>query len=167
MGEFIEKSVSKTAARDLATPIADITAFGALVQSVIETNPFECSAYQVGTVSHLPVETTREAYSARVIYQNTDAKTIGQVVARAETSAGYSANITTITGSAAISTAMGGTPSHDLDNDTFSVTLRCHDQNGETYAVTFTRDRITISSFADDAIMDRIATWADTVPSLA
>jgi len=34
-------------------------------------------------------------------------------------------------------------------------TLKCHDQNDEVYTVTFTRGRITISSFADDAIMGR------------
>lgn len=166
MGEFVEKSVSKTAARDLATPIADISAFGILVNSVLVDNPFERSAYQIGTVSHQPVEKTRETYTTRIAFQDADAKTVGQVVARGETSAGYSANIATITGSTAISTAMGGTPSHDPADDTFSVTLKCHDQNGEVYAVTLTRNRITISSYADEGILGRIATWADSVPAL-
>jgi hypothetical protein len=58
---------------------------------------------------------------------------------------------------------MGGTPPHDRANDRFSATLKCHDLNGEVYSVTFTRDRIIISSYADDAIMNRVANLGRTV----
>jgi hypothetical protein len=33
--------------------------------------------------------------------------------------------------------------------------------------VAFTRDRVTVSSYSDDAILTAVETWADTVPALA
>jgi hypothetical protein len=56
---------------------------------------------------------------------------------------------------------------HDTENDSFSVTIRCHDQNGELYNVTFSRDRVTVQSYSDDAILAKVETWADTKPQLA
>jgi len=47
------------------------------------------------------------------------------------------------------------------------VTLKCHDPNGELYNVTFSRDRVTVQSYSDDAILAKVETWADTVPALA
>jgi hypothetical protein len=58
-------------------------------------------------------------------------------------------------------------PVHDLESDSFSVTLKCHDPNGELYNVTFSCDRVTVQSYSDDAILSKIETWADTVPQLA
>jgi hypothetical protein len=66
-----------------------------------------------------------------------------------------------------VTAAHAGTPVHDTENDSFSVTLRCHDQNGELYNVTFSRDRVTVQSYSDDAILAKVETWADTVPQLA
>ncbi|WP_052292215.1 hypothetical protein [Methanosphaerula palustris] len=65
-------------------------------------------------------------------------------------------------------TAIGAAAvSHNPTDDTFSVTLTCHDQNGETYTVTFTRDMITVASYADEGIRGQITFWADTSPALA
>ncbi|GAB6286526.1 MAG: hypothetical protein STSR0009_27270 [Methanoregula sp.] len=44
--------------------------------------------------------------------------------------------------SAPLATAHTGTIIHDPELDGFSATLRCHDPNGEIYAVNFTRDRL-------------------------
>jgi hypothetical protein len=33
--------------------------------------------------------------------------------------------------------------------------------------VTFSRDRVTVQSYTDDAILAKVETWADTVPELA
>ena len=61
----------------------------------------------------------------------------------------------------------GGTPARDSDNETFSATLKCHDPNGELYLVNFSRDRVTLTSYSDDAIRTKVETWADTVAALA
>ncbi len=54
--------------------------------------------------------------------------------------------------------AHADTPVHDAENDSFSATLRCHDANGELYNVTFSRDRVTLQSYSDDAIRTKVET---------
>jgi len=48
-----------------------------------------------------------------------------------------------------LTAAHAGTPVHDTENDSFSVTIRCHDPNGELYNVTFSRDRVTVQSYSE------------------
>ena len=55
----------------------------------------------------------------------------------------------------------------DTETESYSATLRCHDANGELYNLTFTRDRVTLQSYADEAIRTKVETWADTVAALA
>ncbi|WP_440949923.1 hypothetical protein [Methanosphaerula subterraneus] len=59
---------------------------------------------------------------------------------------------------------MGGAPSHDPADDTFSATLKCHDQNGEVYGVTLLGTG-SPSHRADDALLTRIETGADSMPA--
>ncbi len=39
MADFVQKTVNKTAVRDLAVPIADVTSFDNLIEIVIDDNP--------------------------------------------------------------------------------------------------------------------------------
>ena len=66
-----------------------------------------------------------------------------------------------------LATAIGGTQSRDTEKDTFYCKLKCHDANGETYYVTFSRSKVRISSYADDAIRTVVEAWADSKPALA
>jgi hypothetical protein len=167
MADFVQKTTVKTAVRTLADPIADVTAFNTIVQSVITSNPFGCVAYQTAGVDHAPVEKTREAYVAKVIYQDSDAKTIGNESGKYNTIAGFTAGATAILANAALTAAHGGTPARDSDNETYSATLKCHDPNGELYMLTFSRDQVSLTSYSDDAIRTKVETWADTVAALA
>ena len=63
---------------------------------------------------------------------------MGSVSVQAPTSSALITDISTITGTAALSTAMGGTPSHDSSEDNFSCTVKCHASNGENYSITYT-----------------------------
>ncbi len=146
MADFVQKTTVKTAVRTLAAPIADVAAFNTIVQSVITGNPFACVAYETAGVSHPPVEKSRENYVARVIYQDTDAKTVGNETGRFSTVAGFGAGATAILGNAALSAAHGGTPVRDTENETFSATLKCRDPNGEIYNVTFGRQSVSLTS---------------------
>jgi hypothetical protein len=167
MGDFVQQSITKSAVRDLASPIADIATFNTLVSGVISGNPWSCTAYEIGGVAQDPVTKTREGYTARIYYEDEEANTVGTVSARATTIAGFNAAVTAILADTDLSTAMGGDASHGGDDDTFSAALRCHDANGETYTVTFGREQIRVSSYSDDAILAAIETWADTKPELA
>ena len=113
------------------------------------------------------VEKTTEAYTVKVFYQNTDSDTVGYLSDKYDTIAGFNAGATAILANTAQNTAHGGTPVRDTDKDAFSATLKCHDPNGELYMVTFSRDKVSISSYSDEAIRTKVETWADTVAALA
>ena len=42
MADFVQKTVNKSAVRNLTVPIATVTAFNNLIQAVINDNPFGC-----------------------------------------------------------------------------------------------------------------------------
>ena len=167
MADFIQKTTVKSAVRILASPIADATSFNTIVQSVITSNPFDCTSYESAGVTHQPVEKTKENYVAKVIYQDNDAKTIGNDSSRFATLAGFTAGATALITDTALAAAHGGTAIRDTAHDSYAATLKCHDANGEIYMVAFGRDRVSITSYSDDAIRTRVETWADTVAALA
>jgi len=167
MADFVQNSQTKTAARTLASPIADVAAFNVIVQSVITDNPFACIAYMTAGENHPPVEKTREGYTARIVYEDGNAKTVGTGSHKFNTLAGFNAGVPALQAAAGVTTAHTGTASHDAGNDAFSATLKCHDANGELYMVNFSRDRVTLTSYSDEAIRTAVETWADTVPALA
>jgi hypothetical protein len=167
MGDFVQQSITKTAVRELTTPIADITTFNTLVSGVISGNPWSCTAYDVAGVPQDPVAKSREGYTARIEYENIEAKVVGSVNARAPTVAAFNSAVTAITADTALATAMGGDAIHVADEDTFSATLKCHDASGEIYYVAFSREQVRVTSYSDDAILATIETWADTKTELA
>jgi hypothetical protein len=113
------------------------------------------------------VEKTKETYTARVVYQDTDGKTVGTVADRYNTLAGFNAGAAAILASTAMTAAHGGQPARDYESELFTATLKCHDPNGELYYVVFNRDKVTITSYKDDAIRTKVETWADTETALA
>ncbi|MFA5347912.1 MAG: hypothetical protein WC294_07225 [Methanoregula sp.] len=167
MADFIQNSQTKTAVRELASPIPDVTAFNTIVQSVITDNPFGCVAYMTAGENHPPVEKSREAYTARIQYEDAEANSVGIASHRFNTLAGFNAGVTALLAAAAVTTAHGGTALHDAGTDAFTATIRCHDANGELYNVTFSRNRVSLTSYSDEAIRTSVETWADTVPALA
>ena len=167
MADFVQSANVKSAVRKLATPIADVATFNSIVQSVITSNPFACVAYMTAGESHPAVEKSKEAYTARLVYQDTDAKTVGTGNHKFDTLAGFNAGVTALLAASAVSTAHGGTVVHDVGKDAFSATLKCHDANGEIYMVNFGRDQLTLTSYEDDAIRTKVETWADSVAALA
>ena len=167
MADFVQSSQSKNAVRELASPIADVAAFNLIVQSVITDNPFACVSYMTAGETHDPVEKTRESYTAKLVYEDVDAKSIGTASHRFNTMAGFNAGVTALLAATAVSTAHAGTALHDAENDTFAATLTCHDANGELYMLNFSRTRVTLTSYSDEAIRTSVETWADTVAALA
>ncbi len=167
MADFVQSTTVKTSVRELANPIADVASFNTIVASVVTDNLFACVAYMSAGVNHNPVEKTRESYTARLVYEDEDAKNVGSTSERYNTIAGFNAGVAVIMASAPLATAHTGTAIHDPELDGYSATLRCHDPNGEIYYVNFARDRLSVTSYSDDAILAKVDTWADTVTALA
>ena len=167
MGDFVQQSITKTAVRELTTPIADITTFNTLVSGIISGNPWSCTAYDVAGIPQDPVSKSREGYTARIEFEDMEAKIVGYTTARAPTVTAFNSAVTAILADTALATAMGGDAIHVAEEDTFSATLKCHDASGEIYYVAFSRDQVRVSSYSDDAILTTIETWADTKTELA
>ena len=167
MADFIQKTTVKTAVRTLANPIADVAAFNTIVQSVLTENPFGCVTYAVAGVTHPGVEKSKETYVAKIVYQDTDAKTVGNDSGKFNSVAGFNAGAAALLTSTALTTAHNGTPFRDTENETYSATIKCRDPNGELYNVTFGRDSVSLTSYSDDDIRTKVETWADSVPALA
>ena len=167
MADFEQNANIKSAVRRIANPFADVDAFNAIVQSVILNNPFGCVSYMSSGVNHPPVEKSRESYTAKFVYQDTEAKRIGAGSETYNTIAGFNAGIAAVLANSANITAHGGDVARNPAGDTYAVTLKCHDPNGEDYMVTFTRKNITVSTYEDNAIVARVNTWANTKPALA
>ncbi len=168
MADFVQTTVNKTAARDLAVPIADVTSFDNLIETVIEDNPFGCVGYTGSDGQPVAaVVRNREHYTAKVNFLNGEGKKVGTVSLQSPTIAAFEANAAEVLNNAALATAMGGEAVRNAPGETYYAQLKCHDPSGDDYYVTFTRKTVRISSYQDDAIRTAVETWADAVPALA
>jgi hypothetical protein len=104
---------------------------------------------------------------ARIIYQNAEGKAVGSNTGKFNSIAGFNAGAAAVLGNTALATAHNGTAVRDPDKETYSSTLKCRDPNGEIYMVTFARDRVSLTSYSDDAIRTKVETWADGIAALA
>ncbi|MDO8873272.1 MAG: hypothetical protein Q7V05_11175 [Methanoregula sp.] len=109
MADFVQNSETKSAIRELADPIADVATFNSIVQSVITGNPFACVSYMTAGVTHDPVEKTKEGYAVKIIYQDSDAKVVGNLSDKFDLIAGFNAGASAILANTAHSTAHGCT----------------------------------------------------------
>jgi len=168
MSDFVQTANVKRSVRTLTTKIADVASLNTLVQGVIDTNAFQCVNHIVAGETHPGVSRGTQSFGIRVIYENpATLKNMGTATAKASTVAGYTAAAAAIVGNTALATAIGGDPIQDTEGEGYSISLNCHDPNGEDYTVTFTRKTVTVSSYEDTAIVARVNTWANTKPALA
>ncbi len=168
MADFVQKTVNKSAVRDLAVPIASVTSFNALVQAVIDDNPFGCVGYTTKAGETIAaVVRNREHYTAKVNFvDETTGKRVGTVSLQSPSIAAFNANIAEVLANTALATAMGGVAERNPAGESYYCQLRCHDPSGDDYYVTFTRKTVRISSYQDDAIRAAVEDWADAVPAL-
>lgn len=167
MTHFRQKPGTKSAFRHLKEPFPDLTAFNAVVKSLIIKNPFVCTSYMRGKKNHRPVEKVREMYTAKFVYMDAKGKRIGYGSEVYNSVEGYENGIAAVISNMANIAAHSGKVRHLPDKDLFSVTLRCHDPNDELYFLSIARNRVTLSSYSDERIRKRVEEWADGVPGLA
>ena len=164
MADFVQKTVNRTAVRDLSVPFPNVTAFNNLIESVINDNPFGCVGYTTsGGQEVAAVVRNREHYTAKVNYIDDAGKRVGTVSLQSPSIAAFTTNAATVMNNAALEAAMGGEAVRNLPAETYYCQLKCHDPSGDDYYVTFTRKTVRISSYQDNAIRDAVEAWADTV----
>ena len=78
MADFIQKANVKRSVRTLTTQIPDVATLNSLVQSIIDTNPFQCVDFVRGGVTNPGVSRGNESYTAKIVYEDAFAKNVGQ-----------------------------------------------------------------------------------------
>jgi len=166
MRYFKPRPGTKSAFRILTTPFPDITAFDAVVRSLVLNNPLGCTSYRSAKKNHPPVEIVREMYTAKFVYLNTKGRRIGYGLDMYNSIEGYSTGIAAVISNMANIASHGGKVKHIPGADLFSVILKCNDPKDGLYFLSIARDRVTLSSYNDDTIRERVEKWADGVPGL-
>ena len=167
MADFVLSTTNKTSVRKLTAPIADAATFNGIIENILTNNPWGCTPWEGAGVSHDAVEKAAENYTARIVYEDEFGDVLGNASARAPHLAGFNAAKTELLGNTDLETAVGGSAVADPDREAYACRLRCHDPDGEVYAVAFTRTSLRVSSYEDDIVLAVIETWADGVPILA
>jgi hypothetical protein len=166
MTHFRLRPGSKSATRKLKHPFPDITTFSAVARALITGNPLGCTSYYAIRRNFPPIMPVRERYTAKFVYLNGSGKQVGTSSEVYDSLEGYETGTASIITNMANIAAHRGKVKHLRDSDLFSITLKCHDPSDELYFLSLARDKITVSSYTDDAIRRRVEVWADSVPEL-
>ncbi|MFZ1896894.1 hypothetical protein [Methanoregula sp.] len=161
MPVFIPKPGSKSASRALKRPIPDIATFDSLVRNLVRSNPLGCTSYFSTRKNYPPVTVVREMYTAKFAYTNPAEKRIGTSSEVYDSMDGYETGVAAMISNVANITAHRGKIRHRKDADLFSAILKCNDPDDGIYFVSLARNRITVSSYRDDAIRKKVEAWAD------
>ena len=78
-----------SAVRTLAAPIADLTSFATLVQTIMDTNPWGCTSYSSAGVNIPGMVKGAEGYTGTIVYENAEAKTVGRISVKSPTAAAF------------------------------------------------------------------------------
>jgi len=131
MAQFKQRNTEKSAIHALRHPFPDIVAFDTVVRSLILKNPLGCTSYMSAKKNHPPLETVREMFTAKFVYENAKGKRIGSGSEIYNTVDGYHTGIAAVISNMANIASHGGKAKHVPGADLFSVTLKCHDPKGE------------------------------------
>jgi hypothetical protein len=136
------------------------------VRSLVLNNPIGCTSYRTRRKVHQPVERVRERYTAKFVYEDQDGKLTGNGQETYNSFEGYQYGISAVITNMANIAAHRGKVRYTPGADLFSVILKCHDSEGELYFLSIARDRVTVSSYMNDAIRKKVEQWSDGVPAL-
>ena len=166
MTRFRQKPGTKSATHRLKKPVPDIDAFTAIVQGLRLRNPLGCTSYFAKRRNCPPVMAVRERYTAKFVYLDTKGRQVGTGSEVYDSAEGYDTGVASMISNLANIASHRGKIVHLKDADLFSITLKCQDEGGELYFLSLARDRITVSSYANDAILRKVEAWVDSVPEL-
>ena len=166
MTHFRKRPGTGSAVRTLKNPFPDIGKFSSVVRMLIIKNPLGCTAYHARKRVFPPVMPVRERYTAKFVYHDGNGKQVGTSSEVYDSVEGYEIGSASMITNMANIAAHRGKVSHIREADLFSVTLKCHDPAHGFYFVSLARDRITVASYADNAIRRQVEEWADNVPDL-
>jgi hypothetical protein len=166
MAHFKERTGNKSAFWYFRNPFPDVAAFDIIVRSLVLKNPLGCMPYMKAGRNHPPVEKVREMYTAKFVYEDAEGKQVGNGLDMYTSVEGYQYGIAAVITNMANVAAHRGKARHVPGSDHFSVTLKCHDPDCGLFFISLSRERLTLSSYEDDELLERVRRWADGVPAL-
>jgi hypothetical protein len=166
MSHFKQKPGTKSAIHCMKKPLPDIATFDAIVRALIMENPLGCTSYMYRRKNHPPIEKVRELYTAKFLYADPGGKRVGTGQETYNSVEGYQYGVAAVLSHMANFAAHAGKARHTPSQDLFSVILNCHDPGGEVYFLALARDRVTVASYEDDVIREKVEVWTDSVPAL-
>jgi hypothetical protein len=146
-------------------PFSTINTFETVIRSIVTENSLGCQSYRSVRKSHKPVEKVREMYTAKFVYEDEKGKRVGTGSETYNSIRGYHKGLSAVRSNMANIAAHGGDPRHVPEADLFAVTLQCNDPDHGLYFLSLARDRITVSSYGDDAILAHVGKWVDREPA--
>ena len=121
MGDFVQQTITKSATRVLANPIADAASFDTLIEAVVTDNPFDCTAYTVGGDAMAAVAITKRSYGARLVWEDTEAKSAGITTDKYNTRTGFNAGVAVIMANAPLATAQTAVSRKGAESQRFTT----------------------------------------------
>jgi hypothetical protein len=121
VADFVETANTKSSNRELTNTISDLSVFQSVVTSLIEDNPLECTDYYQSGVAVDGIAVSKEYYTAKFIFEDNNAKTVGSLSVKCPTVAAYNAAVTAVLADTALATAIGGDCIHNSEKDSFSL----------------------------------------------
>jgi hypothetical protein len=167
MPDFRLRPGTKSVTHRMKIPVADIMVFDRIVQTLINANPLGCTPYYARLHHHPPIEKLRERYTARFEYRNERRRQIGSTSEVYDSVEGYGTGIAAVISNMANIASHRAKPRHLPKADLYSVMLQCHDRVDGLYFLNLSRERITLSSFSDDTVLERVVEWTRSIPELA
>jgi len=167
MRQFKPKPGTRSATRILHAPFTDITAFTRVVRGLVRANSLGCTAYRGAKRTHPPLEIVREMYTAKFAYTSEKRKRVGTGQEMYDSVDGYELGVAAMISNMANIAAHRGKVRHIREADHFFTLIKCHDPDKGLFFVSIARDRLTVASYTDDAILKRVEAWAETVPALS
>ena len=150
---FVETAKSRTAKRTY-NKIENIDDFEAGIANFLADESMSITRKAASTSS----------YKVKVEYFDAAGDDKGYINCYAADKTAYNDMASLLTGTEAAETVagLGGSASRDSEDDTWSVKYSC-EREEDTFIITFTREYIHVTGFAEDATIEAIETWADTV----
>jgi len=160
---FTQTQDVKTAEREHAAPIVDVTTFGTVLDDLVSNKPGADSA-----------EIASQQYTAKFVIYDPELTKLGDITVKVPSPDAYTAAITAVITNGvldAIAEACeeGSTVERNESDDTFSARVKLvqtEESGGEIFYVTLAREKTRVTSYEADAIMTAVDTWADTQAAL-
>ena len=161
---FTQTQNVKSAGREHAAPVVDVTTFGTVLTDLVSSKPGADSA-----------EIASQSYTVKFRINDAELNKLGEVSVKVPVAGAYTQAVTEIITNGVLDTVAaacgeGTTIERDQSDDVFTARVKLtqtEENGGEIYYVSLGREKTRLTSYEADAILTAVEAWADTQTALA